>query len=89
MVYACKYFRQIKFLSLDGKKERHLIFDQNKTKSGNTKAMLAPTNITYYWKISQTSENVYLSYSGRTPIEVGNDFKKGIDYIHIEEFDWN
>ncbi|MBN2755846.1 MAG: hypothetical protein JXR51_01635 [Bacteroidales bacterium] len=51
--------------------------------------MLAPTNITYYWKISQTSENVYLSYSGRTPIEVGNDFKKGIDYIHIEEFDWN
>ena len=89
MVYAYKYFRQIKFLSVNGKKEHQLILKQKKTKAGNARAMLAPTNITYYWKMSTTKEHVYVSYSGRTPIEVVRDEKKGKDYIHIEEFDWN
>lgn len=89
MVYAYKYFKELKFLNLDGTIEKKIVFDYKKPKSGEAQAMLAPTNTTHYWKISPTKESVYLSYSGRTPIEVNNDFKKGKDYIHIEEFAWN
>jgi hypothetical protein len=76
-------------LNIDGTKERKLVLEHKKPKTGDAVTMLGPDNITYYWKMSQTAENIYLSYSGRTPIQVGNDWKKDIDYIHIEEFDWN
>ncbi len=88
MVYAYKYFHQIRFMNLKGDKVKQLVFDNKEAKPGKTTDMLSPTNTTYYWKMSQTKENIYLSYSGRTPIEVKNDFKKGKDYIYIDEFDW-
>lgn len=76
-------------MNIDGTKERKLVLEHKKPKTGDAVTMLGPDNITYYWKMSQTAENIYLSYSGRTPIQVGNNWKKDIDYIHIEEFDWN
>ena len=89
MVYAYNYFREIKFLNLKGTIEKKLIFDYKKPKTGNAVDMLAPTNITYYWKISQTSKNVYFSYSGKTPIDWVNLKKKGADFIYIEQYNWN
>ncbi len=89
MVYAYKYFREIKFMDLKADKVKHLIFDYKKPKAGNPVEMLAPTNISYYWKIASTSENVYFSYSGRSPIQVVRDEKKGIENIYIEQYTWN
>jgi hypothetical protein len=89
MVFAYKYFREIKFLTLSGTNEKNLVFDYEKPRPGDAVSMLGPDNITYNWKMSQTDESIYLSYSGRTPIEVTRDFNKDLDYIYIEEFDWN
>ena len=89
MVFAYKYFREIKFLNLNATKEKKLIFDYKKNKSGNAVTMLAPTNISYYWTMSQTNEHIYFSYNGITPVDWVRRAKKGIEFSTIEEYSWD
>ena len=77
-------------MSLDGQTEHWIKFKTKKRhKKGSVKSMMGPQNVTHYWGMSTTNDNVYCLYSGRTPIQIGNDWKKNIEYIFVEKFDWN
>ncbi len=89
MVFAYNYFREIKFLNLDGTKERKLVLDYEKPRSGDAVTMLAPTNMTYYWKIYPCNESVYFTYSGNTPVNWKKLMDKGEEFIYIEQYNWN
>ncbi len=90
MVYAYKYFKILKFMDLDGKKVRTINFEKETFKQGSIyKVNGLDSNVTHYWKIASGEDYVYLLYSGRTPYEVGKESSKGINYIYIEQYDWN
>ncbi len=89
MVYAYNYFREIKFMDLKANHVKNIIFDYKKPKAGDAVAMLAPTNITYYWAMAQTNKNVYFNYNGITPVDWVQRAKKGIEFSIIEEYNWN
>lgn len=88
-VYAYKYFKRIVFLDTETKAAKILDFEKEGVKQGNDVVTLGPDNVTYYWGISTTPKYVYLTYSGRTPIQVMNESSKGDGYIFVEQFDWN
>lgn len=88
-VYAYKYFKRVVFIDTETKTTRTLDFKKESVKEGNEVITLGPDNVTHYWGISTTPKYVYLTYSGRTPIEVGNENSKGDGYIFVEQFDWN
>lgn len=88
-VYVYKYFRRLRFYDLENKTFRDVIFGADEKKSETDVETLAPTNITYYWKISPQKKHIYCLYSGRTPVQVHNELKKEISYIYVEQFDWN
>jgi hypothetical protein len=92
LVYAYKYFHQIRFFDLQTSQARTLQFPSvanADAESPNPRAVLAPTSVTHYWGISPQAEHVYCLYSGRTPLEVGREFKAGTDHIFMEQYDWN
>jgi hypothetical protein len=92
LVYAYKYFHQIRFYDLLTDNTRTLYFDSevnNDAASPDATAVLAPTSITHYWGISAQPDNLYCIYSGRTPLVVGQEFKDGTDHLFIEVYDWN
>ncbi len=93
--YAYKFVKRIVFGDFDGntralqwgKAERDL-----ETDASNRTGSVAPidTNTTHYWKIYTTSKHVYVSYSGRSPVDVYNATRRGEPrYFFIEVFDWN
>jgi hypothetical protein len=89
MVYAYKYYKKIIFTQLDGTNSRIVHFRAPENETKDVIRTLGPDNITHYWGISAQKNYVYFLYSGRTPIDVGNDFKLGKDYIFVEQYDWN
>jgi hypothetical protein len=92
LVYAYKYFHQIRFFDLLSGQKRTVKFEaigNTDTESSDLRAVLAPTSVTHYWGISAQPDHVYCIYSGRTPLEVGKEFKAGTDHIFIEQYDWN
>lgn len=44
--------------------------------------------MTYYWGISATDDYFFLTYSGRTPLQVSRENGKGDGYIFVEQYDW-
>jgi hypothetical protein len=92
LVYAYKYFHQIRFFDLLSGNTRTIRFDaagNDAAGSPDARDVLAPTSITHYWGISPQTDHLYCIYSGRTPIEVGEEFKAGTDHLFIEQYDWN
>lgn len=90
VVYAYKYFKRLKIVDTQSKKERSIVFESQNLKKGlNDIATLEPTNITHYWGMSANSEFFWMLYSGRTPVDVYNDNKNKKKYIYVEKFDWN
>ncbi len=90
VVFAYKYFKRLMFLDTKNNTSRILNFEtSDKTKTGNAVAMLAPSNVTYYWGMSSQNKYVYVLYSGRTPIDVSQELKSSSGYIYVEKFDWN
>ena len=92
LAYAYKYFHQIRFFDLLTGKTRTNRFEAAANidaESPDLRSVLAPSSITHYWGISAQPDHLYCIYSGRTPIEVGDEFKKGTDFIFIEQYDWN
>ena len=93
--YAYKFVKRIVFGDFDGnvralqwgKTDRNIEDD-----ASNRTGSVAPidTNTAHYWKIYTTSKHVYVSYSGRSPVDVYNATKRGEPrYFFIEVFDWN
>lgn len=89
MVFAYKYFKAVRFLSLDGKEDRLVKFDYEEPKGRTAVEIIGPSSVTHYWGISAGKERVYLLYSGRTPLQVTEELKKKKGYIFVEEYDWN
>jgi hypothetical protein len=92
LVFAYKYFHQIRFFDLLTGNQRTIRFDaadNADTGSPDPRAVLAPTSVTHYWGISPQKDYLYCLYSGRTPIQVNEEFKAGTDHIFIEQYDWN
>lgn len=89
MVYAYKYFKALKFISLDSLQERLIKFDYKEPEGKTAADILAPTSVTHYWGISAGKDRVYVLYSGRTPLVVSRELDKGQGYIFVEEYDWN
>ena len=90
MVYAYKYFKILKFMDMETGVERIVNFQQGDFNDGSlTLADGLDQNVTHYWGMSANDEYVYCFYSGRTPMEVLRDGRKGNFYIYLEQFDWN
>lgn len=92
LVFAYKYFHHIRFIDWKTGLSRTLRFvtpSNADTESADPRTVLAPTSITHYWGICAQPEHVYCIYSGRTPLEVGKEFREGTDHIFIEQYDWN
>lgn len=89
IVYAYKYFKRLVFTTLDGSVSRVINFNASEIEKKDAISTLGPENVTHYWGISAQKNHLYLLYSGRTPIEVGNEFRSGKHYIFVEQFDWN
>jgi hypothetical protein len=93
-VYAYKFVKRIVFGDFDGgvralqfgKVEKNLEDDARSSAGG---AAPIDSNTTHYWKIYTTPEHVYVSYSGRTPVDVHKANQKGERHIFMEVFDWN
>ena len=90
MVYAYKYFKLIRFFDLEHHTVRTINFERDEfDESTQYKIDGLDANVTHYWGISANDKYVYMLYSGRTPMQVGNDNNKGNYYIHVEKYDWN
>lgn len=86
IAYAYKYFKRLMIYDLETGVSRVIEFDKDGVKAANDVVTLGPDNVTYYWGGSGTEEYIYLTYSGRTPIDVSRAKES---YIHVEQFDWN
>lgn len=90
MIYAYKYFKVIKFMDMEGKNVRTLNFQQKSFDDGSLKMLDGlDSNVTHYMQALPTRDYVYITYSGRTPYQVGADHGKQNYYMHIEKYDWN
>lgn len=89
LVYVYKYFKRLVFLNLSASKVRIVEFAGAGPKQGNLVSMMSPEHVTHYWTLSTGEKYLYLSYSGRTPLQVAKEIKNSNGYIFIEQFDWN
>ena len=88
MVYAYKYFRKILVMDISAQTVRDITFDADGVEAKNDVLTLGPDNVTYYWGISATDDYFFLTYSGRTPLQVSRENGKGDGYIFVEQYDW-
>ena len=88
MVYAYKYFRKILVMDKNAQTVRDISFEEKGVDAKSDVLTLGPDNTTYYWGISATDEYFFLTYSGRTPIQVGRETDKGDGFIFVEQYDW-
>ena len=88
MVYAYKYFRKILVMDTSAQTVRDITFDVDGVEAKNDVLTLGPDNVTYYWGISATDDYFFLTYSGRTPLQVSRENGKGDGYIFVEQYDW-
>ncbi len=90
MVYGYKYFKMLKFMDLEGETVRTINFERDTFDEKSIyKVNGLDQNTTHYWKIAAGNEYVYLLYSGRTPSERVKEIRKGINFIYVEQYDWN
>lgn len=89
LVYVYKYFKRMVFLNLSASEVRTVEFAGSGPKQGDVVSMMSPEHVTHYWKLSAGEKYLYLSYSGRTPLQVMKENKNGHGFIYIEQFDWN
>lgn len=90
LVYAYKYFKRILFFDPETKAAKVIDFNKDGVVAANDIITLGPDNVTYYWGgISATDDYIFITYSGRTPIQVVKETGKSDGYIFVEQFDWN
>lgn len=88
-VFAYKYDKQLLFYDYEKDQVRHIRFDAQKAEEGDPLQVMAPTNVTHYWGMSARDKYVYVAWSGRSPVDVQEEWNQGMHYIYIEQFDWN
>lgn len=89
-VYAYQYFKRLVFIDLKNNTSRVVNFSEGEAQKGNNSmTIMSPENITQYWKMSAQKNYVYVLYSGRSPIEVREEWQRNEYYIFVEKFDWN
>lgn len=89
LVYVYKYFKRLVFLNLAANTIRTVEFAGAGPAPGDAVSMMRPEHVTHYWKLCAGEKYIYLSYSGRTPLQVMQENKNSNGYIFIEQFDWN
>lgn len=90
MMYAYKYYKVLKFMDLEGKTVRTVNFAQNSLDDGTLKMTDGlDRNVTNYMAVCTTDKYVYVTYSGRTPMQVGKDQSENKIYMFVEQYDWN
>ena len=92
--YAYKFVKRIVFGDFGGRvralqwgKAEGDLEDDASNRTGSTAPI--DQNVTHYWKIYTTPKHVYVTYSGRTPVEVHGANQRGDRHIFVEKFDWN
>ncbi|WP_299089670.1 BF3164 family lipoprotein [Bacteroides sp. MSB163] len=88
MVYAYKYFRKVLVMDTSAQTVRDITFVADGVEVKNDILTLGPDNVTYYWGISATDDYFFLTYSGRTPLQVSHENGKSDGYIFVEQYDW-
>lgn len=86
IAWAYKYDKRLLIADFDGH-VRTLKFDNPDNAVAEGTSMDA--NTTHYWKLYPGKKYLYLYYSGRTPMEIGAEQRRGKNYAFIEQFDWN
>lgn len=89
LAYAYKYFKRIVLLDPETKDAKVINFNKDGVVVANDIVTLGPDNVTYYWGASASEKYFYLTYSGRTPIQVGKENGETNGYIFVEQYDWN
>lgn len=89
LAYAYKSFKRIVFLDPETGDAKVVSFNKDGVVAANDIVTLGPDNVTYYWGASASENHLYLTYSGRTPIQVTQENTKTDGYIFVEQFDWN
>lgn len=89
--YAYKFVKRIVFGDFDGTVRTLQFGKAERDLEDNAAGERAPIdrNVTHYWKIAAGRKYVYVSYSGRSPVEVHEQGSRGERYIFVEVFDWN
>lgn len=88
IVYAYKYFHKFLLMDKEANTIRDISFQEEGIDAKNAQETLKPDNVTYYWGATATEQYFFLTYSGRTPIEVSRENDKGGGYIFVEQYDW-
>lgn len=88
IVYAYKYFHKFLLMDKDAATIREISFNNEGVDAKNNQETLKPDNVTYYWGATATEQYFFLTYSGRTPVEVSRENEKGDGYIFVEQYDW-
>ncbi|MDH6312790.1 hypothetical protein M2137_001565 [Parabacteroides sp. PFB2-10] len=89
LVYAYKYFKRILFYDTETGVTKAVDFNKEGVVAANDIVTLGPDNVTFYWGASCSADYIYLTYSGRTPIQVTKENSEGDGYIFVEQFDWH
>ncbi|MDH6344229.1 hypothetical protein M2480_003163 [Parabacteroides sp. PFB2-12] len=89
LVYAYKYFKRILFYDTESGVAKTVDFNKEGVVAANDIVTLGPDNVTFYWGASCSADYIYLTYSGRTPIQVTKENNEGDGYIFVEQFDWH
>lgn len=91
MVYAYKYYRKLKFMDLDAKQVRTVTFRKEIDFDDNSLNFAdgMDRNVTQYYELYVQPDYVYISYSGKTPVEKMKEIMNHKYYLYIEQFDWN
>ena len=90
MAFAYKYYKKLKFMTMDASVIKDIDYDRQKFEEKTLhKVDGLDYNLTHYWGISGCDDYVYLVYSGRTPREVTAEWNEDNVYIYVEQYDWN
>ena len=90
MAFAYKYYKKLKFMTMDASVIKDIDYDRQKFEEKTLhKVDGLDYNLTHYWGISGCDDYVYLVYSGRTPREVAAEWNEDNVYIYVEQYDWN
>ena len=85
-VWAYKYAKRVLFCDFDGNVRT---IDFRSEEEGEAEGAGMDSNVSHYGDIYAGHRYVWIRYSGRTPVDVMQEWEKDVYYIYLEQFDWN
>ena len=86
VVWAYKYAKRVLFCDFDGNVRT---VDFRSEEEGEAEGAGMDSNVSHYGDIYAGHRYVWIRYSGRTPVDVMQEWEKDVYYIYLEQFDWN